>query len=155
MSEELLVQGNTLPSAPPDVIEKIKSLEARVRPHEHTLQVQMEHVLHAGMYSRTCRLAAGMLITSVLIKIPTMLVVNGRCCVFAGDKWYSLEGYQVMPASAGRKQVYVTIGPTEITMIFPSNAKTVEEAEAQFTDEMDQLLTSRRDGNDLITVTGV
>jgi hypothetical protein len=135
------------------VIEKIRVFEATIRPHEHTLQVQMEHILHGGMYARTARIAAGMLITSVLIKIPTMLVVNGKCCVYAGDKWYTLEGYNAMPASAGRKQIYVTLGPTEITMIFPSDAKTVEEAEAQFTDEAEQLLSRRRDG-DLITVTG-
>jgi alpha-acetolactate decarboxylase len=151
---EALVANNALPATPPDIIDKIREVEARIRPHEHTLQVQTEHILHAGMYSRTIRVAEMMAFTSVLIKIPTILTVNGKCCVFAGDRWHTLEGYNVIPASAGRKQIYVTLEPTEITMTFPSEAKTVAEAEAEFTDEHEMLLTRRR-GSDLITVTGL
>jgi hypothetical protein len=96
-----------------------------------------------------------MIISSVLIKIPTVLIVHGKCCVFAGDKWRKFDGYNAMPASAGRKQIYVTAGPTEITMIFPSDAKAVGEAEKQFTDEWADLLSSRRQDNDLTWITGV
>ena len=154
MSEAITVLGNSVQPASPEIIEKIRDLEAAIKPHEHTLQVQMEHILHGGMYARTARLAPMMLFTSVLIKIPTVLAVNGKCKVFAGDKWYTLEGYNVMPACAGRKQIYVTLGPTEITMIFPSSAKTVEEAEAEFTDEAEILLSRRQYENYLVTVTG-
>ncbi len=87
---------------------------------------------------------AGMAFTSVLIKIPTLLVVNGECWVLSGDKWGHINGYAVLPASAHRIQAYVTIEKTEITMIFPSNAKTVEEAEAEFTDESADLLSRRQ-----------
>jgi hypothetical protein len=155
LTDALAVAGNALPATPPDIIEKIKAIEAKIRPHEHTLQVQTEHILHAGMYSRTIRVDAMMAFTSVLIKIPTMLVVNGKCCIFAGDKWHTLEGYNVIPASAGRKQIYVTLAPTEITMLFPTTARTVEEAETQFTDEGDGLFTRRQDGSDLVTITGL
>jgi hypothetical protein len=94
-------------------------------------------------------------IASVLIKIPTMLIVHGGAYVFAGDRWYQIVGYQAMPAAAGRKQVYVTFEPTEITMVFPSEAETVEEAEMEFTDEADQLLSRRQDNGDIVIVTGV
>lgn len=160
---ELAIQGsvNFLPPAPPEIMEQLRAFEMKVREREEALPAelqfrpQMEHVLHAGMYARTCRLAADVAIVSVLIKIPTMLIVHGGACVFAGDRWYKIEGYQCMAASAGRKQIYVTFEPTEITMIFPSQARTVEEAEAEFTDEADALLSRHQDNGDITIVTGV
>ncbi len=148
------IPGNVLPPAPAEVIEQIAAIERRMRemPQIHP---QMEHVLHAGMYARSCRLPAGVAIVSVLIKIPTMLIVHGGAHVFAGDRWYRIEGYQSMPASAGRKQIYVTFEPTEMTMVFPSTAETVEEAEAEFTDEAAGLLSRRQDNGDIVIVTGV
>jgi selenocysteine-specific translation elongation factor len=139
----LALIDKTLPPTTPEIMEKIALVEARIRPHEHTLQIKMEHSLHAGMYARTCRLAAYQVITSVLIKIPTLLVVNGDCVVLAGDEWRELTGYNVLNAPSGRKQIYVTRGETEITMVFPSNAKTVEEAEDEFSDESANLLSRR------------
>lgn len=153
MSEMLTTAGNIVPAATPEALEKIARVEEKMRAmpqiHLHT-----DHVLHAGMYARTIRLAARVAITSVLIKIPTMIVVHGTCRVSAGDSWRVLDGFNVIPASAGRKMIYVTATPTEITMIFPSNAKSVEEAEREFTDDADMLL-SRQCKDDTITVTGV
>lgn len=139
----LALLDKTLPPTTPEIMEKIALVEARIRPHEHTLQVEMEHSLHAGLYARTCRLAANQVITSVLIKIPTLLIVNGDCIVLAGESWHELMGYNVMAACAGRKQIYVTRGATEITMIFPTSAKTIEEAEDEFSDESANLLSRR------------
>jgi hypothetical protein len=150
----LTVLGQAMPPTPPAIIDRIREIEARIRPHEHSLKVEMEHVLHAGMYARTCRLGAPMLITSVLIKIPTVLIVNGKCSIFAGQKWHQLEGYNVIAASAGRKQIYVTMEPTEITMTFPTAAKTLAEAEAQFTDEAASLLSRRSEAKEPLVVTG-
>lgn len=139
----LVLVDKALPEASLEILEKIALVEARIRPREHTLQVRMEHHLHAGMYARTCRLAPNQVITSVLIKIPTLLIVNGDCIVLAGGQWHELTGYNVLPANSRRKQIYVTRGTTEITMIFPTEAKTIEEAEAEFTDEADNLLSRR------------
>lgn len=141
---EALIRSQALPATSPEIMEKIALVEARIRPREHTLQIEMEHRFHAGLYARTCRLAADQVITSVLIKIPTLLIVNGDCLVLAGEDWHELKGYNVIEASAGRKQVYVTLGETQITMIFSTEAKTVEEAEAEFTDEFESLLSRRR-----------
>ena len=66
-----------------------------------------------------------------------------RGAVVVGDKWRFLEGYNVVPASAGRIQAYVTFTETAITMLFPSKAETKEEAEAEFTDEAADLLSRR------------
>jgi hypothetical protein len=86
-----------------------------------------------------------MAFTSVMIKIPTIVIVSGDCAIFAGERWQTVSGYEVILASEHRIQAYVTLAETAITMLFPTDAKTVEEAEAQFTDEAADLL-SRRTG---------
>ena len=149
---EALATHNTMPPTSIEYLEKLCVVEQKVREMKQ-ITVQTEHVLHAGMYARTVRLDANVLIVGVLIKRPTMLVVRGSAWVFAGERWYVINGYNVIPASAGRKQMYVTAAPTEITMMFPTKAKTVEEAEAEFTDEPDNLI-SRKSEDDLIVITG-
>lgn len=117
------------------------------------VEIPTEHVIHGGMYARTVRLAPETIITGALIKLATMVVVNGHALVFVGDGWTELEGFNVIPASAGRKQLFIAVGPVEITMIFPTKATSVEQAEQEFTDEHAALL-SRRQGGDVITITG-
>ena len=56
--------------------------------------------------------------------------------------------YQVLPAEANRKTAYLAIEDTWVTMIFPSDAVTIEDAENQFTDEADRLMS--RSNNNLI-----
>ena len=147
-----LTVENTLPATTGEYLEKVCAVEERVRAMAQ-ITVRTEHVLHAGMYARTVRLEANVLIVSVLIKVPTIIIVHGHARVFAGTGWYDIEGYSVVPASAGRKQIYVTLEPTEITMLFPTKAKTVEQAEAEFTDEFENLI-SRHSDNDLFVITG-
>lgn len=91
MNAPLVLSGNALPPAPPEAIEAIRAIEAKVKERED-IHPQMEHVLHAGMYARTCRLGPGTLIVGVLIKLPTMLIVNGGAFVFAGTQWHKIEG---------------------------------------------------------------
>lgn len=130
----------------------VNAVEAKSRTLPQ-IKVQTEHILHAGMYARTVRLAAKVSITSLLIKVPTIVTINGKCRVFNG-KWQDFDGYNVLPAAAGRKMIYLTFAPTEITMVFPSKATTVEGAEREFTDEP-ELLISRQSNDDLVTITGV
>lgn len=153
MSEALILPDGIVLAATPEALEKINRVEAKMRSMPQ-IHLQTEHVFHAGMYARTVRLAARVALTSVLIKVPTMIVIHGTCRVYAGDAWRDLEGFHVIPASAGRKMIYVTAKPTEITMIFPSNAKSVEEAEREFTDDS-ELLLSRECKDDTITTTRV
>lgn len=117
------------------------------------IEIVTHHVLHGGMYARTIRIPIGAIITGVLIKIPTMLILSGDVTIFSDEK-IRLTGYGVIPGSAHRKQIFIAHADTDLTMIFPSDAKTVEEAEAQFTDEVD-LLVSRTSGDrDVIIITG-
>lgn len=113
------------------------------------IDIQTEHVIHGGMYTRTIRLGTGVVLMGALVKIPTMLIVSGRTKVFTGENWIELDGYHVIPARAGRKQIFVTSQETNITMIFRTDAKTVEEAEEEFTDEATALM-SRHSDNDVV-----
>jgi hypothetical protein len=150
----LAVVCPALPASAPSTVGKIRDIEMRILEFPQ-LEVQTEHVLHAGMYARTVRLPAGAIITSVLIKVPTMLIVNGSCKVLAGDNWVELDGYNVMAACGGRKQIYITLTAVEITMMFPTKAKTVEEAEREFSDECGDLLSRKQNSGDIVIVTGV
>ena len=154
MSEQLANLGNVLPPITPEALRKVCCAEDIIRQSFPELPVQTEHIIHGGMYARTVRLPAGSIITGALLKVPTILIVNGSVRMMAGDQWFDLDGYQIMPARAGRKQVFLMREPTEITMIFPTKAKTVEEAEAEFTDELGKLLSRRAGENDLINITG-
>lgn len=142
-----------VPATTPETLALLDRVEARMRAMPQ-VDVKTEHILHAGMYARTVRLEANVAIMSVLIKVPTILTVNGKCRVFAGQRWHDFDGYRVLPAEAGRKMAYVALSPTEITMVFPSKAKTVEEAENEFTDDAEMLL-SRQSNQDILTITGV
>lgn len=138
-----------LPATRPDLIEKIAELEKSLIGHE-PVEVPTEHLIHGGMYARTVIVPKDMVFTSVLIKRPTVVIVVGSAAVLAGVDWLELEGYNVIPASAGRKQVFVSRSPVIITMLFPTQARTVEEAERQFTDQADELLSRRQNANRVV-----
>ena len=131
---------------------------ARVREFEAFSATQPQipirtlHVLHAGMYARTIRIPAGVALTGALIKIPTLLTISGDATVLIGEEEVRFTGYHVLPASAGRKQAFVVHADTDLTMLFPTIATTIEEAENEFTDEADRLFS--RHGGNTVTITG-
>jgi hypothetical protein len=115
------------------------------------VSIDTQHAFHAGMYARTIMIPATVLLTGALIKIATLLIVSGDALVYMDGKAEELHGYNVFSASANRKQAFMALTDTYLTMVFPTEAKTVEEAEAQFTDEADKLMS--RIGNNEITIT--
>jgi hypothetical protein len=117
------------------------------------IDVQTDHVIHGGVYTRTITIAPGTVLMGAHILIPTTLIVNGETAVFTGENWIELKGFHVIPAMAGRKQIFVAQEETTISMIFRTDAKTVEEAEKEFTDEA-ELLMSKQSTIDTITITG-
>jgi hypothetical protein len=117
------------------------------------IEVNTEHIIHGGMYIRTIRLAPEVVLVGALIRVSTVLIVSGKTAVFTGEGWIELDGYHVIPARAGRKQIFVTREDTSITMIFRTDAKTVAQAEEEFTDEAEALM-SRKNENDTVTITG-
>lgn len=141
----LVLTTPTVPAMTSDEIEKVRGLETEALKMPQ-VDIETIHTLHAGTYSRTIMIPAGVCLTGALIKIPTTLIVSGHCKVFIGKQVVEIQGYQVIPASANRKQVFVTFADTWLTMMFATDAGTVEEAEEQFTDEID-LLGSRKEDN--------
>ncbi len=150
---DVALRPTALPAMDADALDKVRALQA-----EAALQPQIpldtSHVLHAGMYARTIRMPPNTLITGALIKIATLVIVQGVALVWLGDECRRLEGYTVLPASAGRKQAFVALEETHITMLFPTAARTVEDAEREFTDDHERLASRRGDTPNLTVITG-
>lgn len=115
------------------------------------LELTTEHVIHGGMYARTIVIPAGVAITGVLIEVPTMVIVQGDASVMVNDGDVRLTGYNIIPASKGRKQAFVAHEDTAVTMIFATQAKTVEEAENEFTNDAARLMSRTSSNNVIIT----
>lgn len=144
--------SKTLAAHSPETLAAVRMLEAIVGSAEQ-IEVTTEHLLHGGMYSRTIRIPADSVITGAYIKVPTVLVVHGDADVLTGDRWVSLSGYSVLAGRALRKQVFVTRSAVEMTMVFATQARTVEEAERELTDEYDKLM-SHSGLRDEVSITG-
>ena len=116
-------------------------------------QVEMEtqHDLHGGMYARSIMIPKGIMITGALVKIPTMLICVGDAVVYIGSDVIRVTGYAVIPASAGRKQWFLAKSDVYLTMIFPTQAKTVADAEKEFTDQWAELLSNYNENHTIIT----
>lgn len=140
-----------LPSMSQHDVERVSQLEDFLRQLDQ-VAIATAHHFHAGLYARTIRIPAKVVITGALIKIPTLLTLSGHATVLIGDESIDLQGYHVLPAQAGRKQVFLAHSDTDLTMIFATKATTVEEAEAEFTDETDLLLSRKQASN--LTIKG-
>jgi hypothetical protein len=149
----LTITAKRIATMSESAIEKVRDLETVLMelPQE---PIGTDHVLHGGMYARTIKIPAGVAVTGTVIKVATLLVFQGDALVNTDDGPIELHGYNVMAASAGRKQVFVALTDTLLTMIFPSAAQTIEQAENEFTDEAHLLLTRRGIGTQRIVITG-
>jgi len=141
-----------LPAMSPEAIDRVRRLEGALAQMPQ-VDIPTAHLFHAGVYARTIRIPAGVALTGALIKVSTVLIFSGHATVFIGGEAVELHGYHVIAASAGRKQAFVAHADTDLTMLFPSAAQSVAEAEAEFTDEAD-LLLSHQQGFETITFTG-
>jgi len=128
----------------PEAVAAVAALEqaSLQRPQ---VDIPTYHHFHAGMYARTIMIPANTVLTGALIKIATLLIVNGEVIAYTADGPIHLIGYHVIPAEAGRKQAFAAVVDTILTMVFPTSAKSVEEAEEEFTDEA-AILFSRNEG---------
>lgn len=140
MSCELIQTGHLPPCSKDDlkvmdeVIERVKQLPE--------IEIKIDHFIHAGLYVRTCFIPAGCVIVGALIKVPTVVEVSGKCKVTVGAMTKLIDGYVVLKAEAGRRQAFLAIEDTYVTMTFPTHAKTVKDAEKEMTDEYELLTTN-------------
>jgi len=149
----LAISENHISTMSEVAINKVRQYEALVLSVPQT-KIPTHHLLHAGMYSRTIMIPAGNTLTGVLMKISTILILSGDFILFAGDEAVKLSGYNVLAGSPNRKQAGIAITDTWATMLFPTNAKTVEEAENEFTDEGNILWSRYDDAINHVTITG-
>ena len=120
------------------------------------VEIATHHVLHAGIYARTILVPAGTILTGALVDIATTIIVCGDCTVALGDgRSERLTGYHVLPASGRRKQAYVAHADTWLTMSFATSAKTVDEAEDEFTAEAHRLMSRQSGHLNTVIVTGL
>ena len=149
----LVAAESRIPAMTAQAIDKVRELEAITRELPQ-VEIATDHVLHGGMYARTICIPAGVVLTGVFIRVPTLLVFDGNATVNAGEDAVTLVGYHVLAASAHRRQAFLAHADTRLTMVFASQAKTVAEAEDEFTDEA-HLLFSRKPGAiNRINITG-
>ena len=141
---------DAIPPMTLEAIEGVRKLENILSLLPQKL-VCTHHVLHGGMYSRTMRIPAGFMITGALIKVPTLLIIEGDALVWTGEEHVLLEDYNIIPAHQNRKQVFVARTDVLLTMIFATKATTIEQAEEEFTDDFARLL-SRQQGNKNFTI---
>lgn len=140
-----------IPASSNEALAKIRALE-RLNLQLPQTPITTHHLIHAGMYARTITIPAGVVLTGALIKRATILIVNGEATVATGEDSKRLVGYHVLAASAHRKQAFLAHTDTQLTMLFPTNAKDVSTAEAEFTDEADLLFS--RHGENVTNITG-
>ena len=140
----------------PASIDHVRQLETFILAQEgrsiHTLETH--HLLHGGQYSRTIRIAGGVVIVGVLTKIPTTLILHGDVTMTTEEGSVRLCGYHVLSASAVRKQAFLMHSDTYLTMTFPTAALSVDEAEREMTDESDLLMSRHEGAVNHIIVTG-
>ena len=120
------------------------------------IEITTWHTLHAGVYTRTIFMAKNSVISGALIKRSVNLIISGHVIVSVGeDSAKEYNGYASLTAMPNRKQVFIAKEDTYLTMYFATDAKTVQEAENEFTDEADKLISRKPEGVNNVTITGV
>lgn len=149
----LLAAESRISAMSDTAIAKVRALEAAVRDLPQ-VEIATDHVLHGGMYARTILIPAGVLLTGVFIRVPTLLVFDGNATLNSVDGGITLVGHHVLAASAHRRQAFLAHADTRLTMVFATQAETVVEAEDEFTDEAHLLFSRKPDAINRINITG-
>ena len=148
------IAGSVIPAMSLQAIDKVREL-TEIFKEAPQYALETNHIIHGGMYSRTITMPAGHVLTGSLVKVNTLLIINGHVTAYLGDIGSAeFNGYGVVPASAGRKQAFISHADTDITMIFATDATSVEEAEAELTDEADMLVSRSDTGSNNVLITG-
>lgn len=107
--------------------------------------IRIEHTLHAGLYVRTAYVPAGVMAVGVELAKDSVLICEGRSRITSGGGVREVDGHTVLRGLAGRKSVCVTLTDCIYTTVVRTDAKTVEEAEAAYTHEVERLQSRRKD----------
>jgi hypothetical protein len=141
----LVVKPNAkIPATADYAMAVTRQVEAALLEREQ-VELETTHSLHAGLYSRTVRVPAGVMLTGALIQIPTVLTIVGDLALTIDDKVVEVHGFRLFECQPGRKQIMLARSESYVTMSFATNAKTVEEAEEEFTPEFQHLMSRRKE----------
>lgn len=108
------------------------------------VHIATTHLLHGGMYARTIRIPANTMLTGTLTSCDNICIVDGDITVTTDAGSQRLTGFNVLPATKGARRAGLTHAETHWTTIIPTNATTVEQAEADLTSEPQRLQTNRK-----------
>lgn len=147
----LPAQRTALPAMSVATVGKVREFE-HVNAAREQVPIVTRHLIHGGSYARTIVIPQGVALTGALIKRPTILIFEGDALVVTGDEPIRLTGFHVIPASAHRKQAFFAYSDTNLTMIFATDAKDIDTAEREFTDEAEWLMS--RSGENIVDITG-
>lgn len=113
------------------------------------VNLPVEHFIYEGVYYRTVRVPKDVVIVGAILNIPTTVIISGNCVMGIGNTSVNLKGYHVFKGSKYRQQVFRALEETCITMIFRTDAKTVEDAEKEMTGEWNLLQNNINGDNNL------
>jgi len=94
------------------------------------------------MYVRTSFVPKGTAGVAASIDVPTVLIVQGDITFLGGRR---VTGFQILKGEEGRRTIAVANEDTNMTLVFPTDAETVDEAERQMTHEYENLFTRRHE----------
>jgi len=145
------LQPIVFPAPSPKTLNSIMRLQ-EVMATLPQIDLPTEHLIHGGMYARTIRRDLDSVTIGSLINKATILIVNGSCSMLIGDRRVDLEGYNILDGMPGRKSFSIARGPVEMTLICPTSATTVAEAENEIFAEAGQLVSRRDSCPNTITI---
>ena len=137
-----MVTPNVITSMTANEIDRVRAVEAYSKANKAQIKIDIEHFIHGGQYVRTCKMPPDCVLTGALIKVPTTLIVSGKCTIYAGGELRCVSGFALFKTEANRKALFISETETFLTMCFPTTANNVKDAEEQFTDEV-HLIQSR------------
>lgn len=144
-----------IPTMSSESVAKAKEVEEKLLSLPQ-LPLTTDHVLHSGVYSRTVFIPKDVVISGALVKRSVNLIISGHVLVYLGDnKGVEYSGHVILQAMAHRKQVFIAKEDTYLTMYFATEATTIEQAESEFTDEVDLLMSRKPEGVNNVVITGV
>src|SRR5882757_6176714 len=107
MGELVTLHQRVIPAMDPPTIAQVRALEAELLKVPQHLRgenhFRTHHLLHGGMYHRTLITPPRTLIIGAIIKRPSVLSTYGDILVYIGNGTVEVSGYNILPASAGRR----------------------------------------------------
>ncbi len=144
MSEVVTYKNaDLIPSCTSEELEKVRKFNSALREFPQA-EVPTDHFIHAGCYARSCVVKAGVVMGAVEIKVPTILIVSGRCDIFNGGKKAEVDGYVVLRGAPHRQVVVRAYTDTYMTMLYATEKTNPLDCEEEFTDQTDELITRRK-----------